>query len=113
VKQAPILERLRAADDQIAREVTLWIEREDAKPLSLAPAEVTVNEAAHVWRVRYNGSSKRGQTLRGAESLLFKLERLTPQKKLEQFAFDSESGHGNIFFEKANGHFVGAILVSH
>lgn len=106
-----ILERLSTTENRASREAIAWLKEDDAKPLFPLPADVTVNEAMHLWRVRQKSSASRGHELEGAETLLSKLNELAPQKKLQQFVFQGASKSGNLFFEKTSGHFVGAILV--
>lgn len=110
-KQA-ISKRLLKAEDAFARNISTWLETDEARPLSETPSDVTVNEAAHLWRVRREGSIKRGQVLEGADLFLIKLGELRPQKKLQQFVFKGLNRSGNLFFEKTTGQFVGAILTS-
>jgi hypothetical protein len=112
VDKLAILKKLRASRDNATREAIVLLQNDDAVPLFPAPADVTVNEAMHLWRVRQKSSASRGHELEGAETLLIKLHGLAPQRKLQQFVFKGSRKSGNLFFEKTTGQYVGAILVN-
>ncbi len=92
------------------QQAKVWLAQQDTRPISEEPADVTVNQVAHVWRVRFQISLEKGHPLQGAEPLLSRLDALEKSKKLEQYGFIGRETAGNIFFEKKNKKFVGAVL---
>ena len=105
------LRRLEAEpEDDVLRRTKEWLSRDDTQLIPAQDAHLTAYEAAHLWSVRLQISSAKGKPLFGAELLLSQLERLTPQKQLEQQVFTSPDLAGSLFFEKGNGRFVGAVI---
>ena len=106
-----VLLRLQAEpESEIVQETKARLSGEDARLLTEREAQLTVNEAMHLWRVRMRIGLDRGRPLLGAESLIATLQGLTPQKKLEQKVFTGKDWAGNLFFEKTSGRFLGAVL---
>jgi hypothetical protein len=106
-----ILHRLPSeSDGDVVQQAKVWLAQQDTRPISEEPADVTVNQVAHVWRVRFQISLEKGHPLQGAEPLLSRLDALEKSKKLEQYGFIGRETAGNIFFEKKNKKFVGAVL---
>ena len=88
-----------------------YLEREDTRLVSDRASKVSVSEALRLWRTRLQNTDVTGQTLHGVQSLLARLQSLTPQRKLEQVAFIGPETAANLFFERTSHSFVGAVLV--
>ena len=87
------------------------LEREDTRLVTSLPTKVSVAEARRLWTTRLRNTDVTGQRLDGAESFITRLKQLTPQRKLEQFALVGREAVGNVFFDGATHHFVGAVIV--
>jgi hypothetical protein len=87
------------------------LEREDTRLVGDLPSKVSVAEARRLWTTRLRNTDVTGQRLDGVESFITRLKELTPQKKLEQFAVVGREAIGNVFFDGATQHFVGAVIV--
>jgi hypothetical protein len=111
IDRTAILGRLHGAeDDALVDRLRAWLRRDDTQLISARIARPTVSEAHRLWSTRLKNTALTGQHLEGAESLLAKLEHLTPQRKLEQFALSGPHTSGNLFFDGSTHTFVGAIL---
>jgi hypothetical protein len=73
-------------------------------------ASITVKQAFHIWRRRFEGVSRRGRDLYGAEAFLAKLRSLPQNKKLEQYSFENPIFVGSVFFEQTGGQYVGFVM---
>jgi hypothetical protein len=87
------------------------LKREDTRIVSNRSSKVSVSEALRLWKTRLKNTDVTGLHLDGARSLVTRLESLTPQRKLEQFALVAGDTSGNVFFDGSTRHFVGAIIV--
>ena len=111
IDRASILAQLdHAPVGSFVERLRVLLRREDTRLISDRVAKVTVSEARRLWSTRLGNTRITGQHLDGAESLLASLSTLSPQKKLEQFAFKGPEESGNLFFEAVSRRFVGAIL---
>jgi hypothetical protein len=109
-----ILRRVEAEESHAPeKSLKAWLARKDTRLLSEEPARVTVFQTSHVWRVRLEILRDQGRPLHGAEKFLANLDRLTGQKKLEQFSFTGSELAGEVFFEQASGKFVGSVMVDY
>ncbi len=112
IDRRTILQRLdNAVEDALVTRIRACLVREDTRLVSDRSSKVSVSEALRLWTTRLQNTDVTGQQLYGAKSLLSRLKSLTPQRKLEQFAFVSPDTAGNLFFEGRSRQFVGAVLV--
>ena len=110
--RAQIIKQLQAQpNDPVIEGLREWIAREDTQITSAPEVDLRVSEAKRLWTVRLENTNITGRSLQGAELLLDKLDRLSPQSRLEQFAFTTPQASGNLFFLYTNHAFVGAVVV--
>ena len=100
----------REAPEYLAKAAATWLS-DGVEDAAEKPGEVTVLEAAGLWRIRQKNLAQRGKKLTGANEFLERLAELNERKKLKQFSFHGRTRVGNIFFEKANGRFVGLVII--
>jgi len=98
--------------DEVDNRAREWVGGEDSRLLSKTSNQTTVYEALHLWRLRMGSVARAGHVLYGAPSFLARLEKLTPQKKLDQFAIAGLRWTGSVFFEHTSGNFIGFVMVA-
>ncbi len=98
--------------DEVDNRVREWVGGEDSRLVSKTGNQTTVYEALHLWRLRRESVERAGHVLYGAREFLARLQKLTPQKKLDQIAITGPKWAGNVFFEHGNGNFVGFVMVA-
>ena len=93
-----------------AIKVLKLLEREAAKPVSTQPATVTVSEALRLWRTRLKNVEITKAPIQGIEDLLTHLEKLAPQRHVDQFGFIGPETAITIFFTKSTGSYLGSAI---
>jgi len=73
---------------------------------------VRASEALTLWKARFDISTAiTHKPIDGAKLLIDKLVALDPDAELEQFPLTGSQRAGSLFFEVADGGFVGAVVV--
>jgi hypothetical protein len=107
-----VLERLsHQGASSSARQTKSLLEKSNLRPVADTPASVTVAEALRLWRTRLKNVEFTRQPIDGLPELIRGLEKLAPQRKVEQFGFVGEKFAATIFFERQKGSFIGSAIV--
>jgi hypothetical protein len=104
------LQSVRQPSSSIHKVLTL-LEENAAKPVSKAPATVTVSEALRLWRTRLNNTKFTKAKIQGVEDLLTHLEQLAPQRQVDQFGFIGAQAAITVFFTRNDGSYVGSAIL--
>jgi len=81
-------------------------------PIADEPASTTASEALRLWRTRLRNTRITQKKISGLSEVVIALEKITPQKKIDQFGFNDENTAVTLFFEKTSGAFLGSITVA-
>lgn len=108
-----VRERLLATkpSSQSANKVLELLEGRAAEPVSAQPATVTVSEALHLWRTRLKNTEITKAPIQGIEDLLCHLEKLAPQRQVDQFGFLGPETAITVFFTKSTGSYLGSAIL--
>lgn len=115
--RAQVISRLKADRSRTADEVLSLLERDSLQPVSSAPASITAHEALRLWKTRERTSliesaSPAIRTVRGIPELVTRLKTITPQKRVDQFDFLGKGLVVSVVFERGNGSFLGATVIT-
>jgi hypothetical protein len=94
-----------------AHKVLTLLEEKAAKAVSKAPATVTVSEALRLWRTRLENTKFTKAKIQGVEDLLTHLEKLAPQRQVDQFGFIGTQAAITVFFTRNDGNYVGSAIL--
>ncbi len=107
-----VQERLRSTSrSPSSRKALKLLAEDETRPVSSAPATVTVSEALRLWRTRLKNTQFTNAPLNGVQDLLKHLEQLAPQRKLDQFGFVSPQAALTVFFTRTDGAYVGSAIL--
>lgn len=107
-----VRERVKSSSQSSSSRKVLKLLAEDlTRPVSAAPATVTVSEALRLWRTRLKNTEYTNAPLKGVQDLLKHLEELAPQRKLDQFGFVSPQAAVTVFFTRTDGVYVGSAIL--
>jgi hypothetical protein len=109
--RAKAMEKLKSHPSPATRSAIALLEPESVRPVSERAASLTAHEALRLWRTRLRNTKLTQKRIHGLPEMVRKLEDLTPQKKVEQFAFTSQGSAITLLFEKTSGVFIGAARV--
>jgi hypothetical protein len=94
--------------NEVNRPYSDWIEGPTIRPIGSSPAKITAHEALRLWRTRLKTARAEHH---GMTHLIERLEKLTPQKQVEQFSFDGKDSAATYVFTRTGAEFLGSIVV--
>jgi hypothetical protein len=110
--RAEVMAKLKDDRSTSAGRVRVMLKSESLRPVSTEPARTTASEALRLWRTRLRNTRITHKKIAGLPQLVERLESLTPQKKVEYFAFLSDDAAITLLFEKTSGAFLGSASVT-
>jgi hypothetical protein len=109
--RAEVMAKLKVERSKSAHQIRTLLESDSLRPASEEPARTTASEALRLWRTRLRNTKITHKKIDGLPQLVERLKTITPQKKVEYFAFTDEASAITLLFEKTSGAFIGSASV--